>query len=496
MTDPADRFLEERLHALARGVRVPLVPAEEDVRRGRRRLFRMRVAMAGASTAALAVVVGITGLTAGDPKATAPPITHTPSILPATPSSTPSDDSSDATEEAPSGQSGRTQVVGDPPAADPSSQHTGDPDSPAKHGPTRAATGGTTTPGGVITRPDDQPGGTQSSDPTEAPSSTVTSTTTPTDEPTSTPTETPTTIPTVPPTQTTKVRVHRVLGYYNDVLAEHLDPDRIHLQPYDRDVDPKQTTTANGKLYALGSTYRWEDGRSLSGLEVTVASGWDQVDWLCGASYADWDCHLAATTETAEVATHDGVRQVAVEHAGGQVVVVTADPTHDSHARSAADVASTEADLVAAASDNRLILPGIAPVAPPTIDLNAFAAAGVAALVKPHEGFQQTGISRTPWVRGGWSAGNEKGTLTWTVQPTYSRGSFTCLTTFRSCSEVTIDDLGTTVHLAFLKKRAGGGWLVQYDGGAYGVRVYSSDRTFPKKRAYAFVTQPAWQPGR
>jgi hypothetical protein len=100
-------------------------------------------------------------------------------------------------------------------------------------------------------------------------------------------------------------------------------------------------------------------------------------------------------------------------------------------------------------------------------------------------------------VRGDWSVGKvERGTLTWSVAPAYSRGPFTCLTSFRSCSEVTIDDLGTTVHLAFLKKRAGGGWLVQYDGGAYGVRVYSSDRTFPKKRAYAFVTQPAWQPAR
>ena len=76
MTDPADRFLEEKLHALARGVSVPLVPTEDDVRRGRRRLFRMRVAMAGATTAALAVVLGVTSLTAGDPKATEPPHGH------------------------------------------------------------------------------------------------------------------------------------------------------------------------------------------------------------------------------------------------------------------------------------------------------------------------------------------------------------------------------------------------------------------------------------
>ena len=83
MTDPADRFLEEKLHALARGVSVPLVPTEDDVRRGRRRLFRMRVAMAGATTGALAVVLGVTSLTAGDPKATEPPpVTQPPSTLP------------------------------------------------------------------------------------------------------------------------------------------------------------------------------------------------------------------------------------------------------------------------------------------------------------------------------------------------------------------------------------------------------------------------------
>ena len=300
MTDPADRFLEEKLHALARGVSVPIVPTEDDVRRGRRRLFRMRVAMAGATTAALAVVLGVTSLTAGHPKATEPPIVDSPSTLPASPSSSPSADSSDDAESGaqrtglrrhPEGQPGgrrpqqpahrrrqrprpRTPPTARPPAAP-----------PRRTGPS---------PG-----PDDQPSGSHGSDPTELPSSTVTPSTTPTDTPTSTPTETPTatptTTPTVPPTQTPKVRVHRVLRYYNDVLAEHLDPDRLHLQPYNRKLDSKETTTLGGKLFALGSTYRWEDGRSRSGLQVTVASGWDQVAWLCGASYADWDCHLATT---------------------------------------------------------------------------------------------------------------------------------------------------------------------------------------------------------
>jgi hypothetical protein len=128
--------------------------------------------------------------------------------------------------------------------------------------------------------------------------------------------------------------------------------------------------------------------------------------------------------------------------------------------------------------------------------VSLFAAAGVTALVKPGETFHQNGIDRAPWVRGEWSRGTEHGALSWTVQPIYSGGSFTCVTSYRSCSEVSVDSSGTTVHLALLTPRAGGGWLVQYDGGAYGVRVYSSNRTFPKKRAYAFVTLPAWQPGR
>jgi hypothetical protein len=516
MTDPADRHLEERLHALARGVSVPVVPPDDDVRRGRRRLFRMRVAMAGATTATLAVVLGVTSLTAGDPKATEPsPVTHPPTSPP-TPSTTSAGPTS-APVAPDTDHGGNTRNVDL--AGRPSGSDTDEGVDPAKGGTGGTSSGGTSTQGGGTgTGTHPGPGSTHGADPTEEPTTTAGPTTGPTATPTSTPTDvpteppttaptsTPTTTPTVPPTQTARVRVHKVLRYYNDVLAEHLDPDRVHLQPYDRKVDTKETKTLGGRLFGLGSTYRWEDGRTQSGLQVAVVSGWDQAGWLCGASFAGWDCHLADSLGSStpsgaappEVAVHDGVRQVAVEHASGQVVVLTADPTYAARARGAADVARTEAELVAAASDDRLILPGLAPpVSPRRIDLGAFVSAGVAALVKPGETFEQDDVSRAPWVRGGWSVGAVKrGTLTWTAEPIYSGGGFTCLTSYRSCSEVTIDEVGTTVHLALLKKRAGGGWLVQYDGGAYGVRVYSSDRTFPKKRAYAFVTQPAWQPGR
>jgi hypothetical protein len=52
------------------------------------------------------------------------------------------------------------------------------------------------------------------------------------------------------------------------------------------------------------------------------------------------------------------------------------------------------------------------------------------------------------------------------------------------------------VHVAALKARFGGGWVIAYDGPSYVVRVVASDRTFPKKRAYAFVTDEDWQPSR
>jgi hypothetical protein len=281
-----------------------------------------------------------------------------------------------------------------------------------------------------------------------------------------------------------------VLAYYNDVLAEHLDPDRNHLQPYDRKVDPKVTRKADGLLFALGSSYRWELGRSLSGLEVTVASGWDQVDWDCGATYSDWSCHPVDGALRTEVATHDGVRQVAVEHGDGQVVVVTVDPASGS--------VGSEAALVAAASDARLVLPGEAPQAPPTIDSAAFATAGQAALLAEGDTFDQTSLDRSPAVRGTWSAEDGAGgTLGWSTRPVYSSGEFSCLTTYLRCTTVAVGDDGVSVHLALLRKKAGGGgWIVQYDGPSYAVRVYSSDRTLPKKPAYAFVTRGDWQPTR
>jgi hypothetical protein len=508
MSDPADRHLDEqrlegRLHTLARGVQPPVVPAAADVRRGRRRLVQMRLAVAGATTGTLAVVLGLTSLTAGDPTATEPPPVSQPptTTIPSTDGS-PSSDTGSGSEHL----GGQTDPGAGGPALDAGGGTKGSAGRlPANPGPSGAASGGTATQGGptshashhepshgpshelspepvAATSDPTQP---PSESPTTTPTTTATSTTSPT--PTPTPTATATATPTVPPTEPGKVRVHRALRHYNDVLAEHLDPSRDHLQPYDRLVDTKETTRRGGILYALGSTYRWE-GRASRALGIRVASGWDQVEWACGASYAEWACRsaeVAAPAVSAEVANHDGVREVAVEHADGRVVVLTTD----------APVRVAD-ELVAAAADDRLFLPGDAPMPPPLIDSLAFADAGRDALVRTGESFDQTAIDRTPEVRGTWTAGDAAGQLTWSVRPVYSGAGWTCLKAYRECTEVDGLLLDDTIHVARLKKRLGGGWVVQYDGPSYVVRVTASDRAFPKKRAFAFVTDPDWQPVR
>ena len=493
MSDPADRHLEDRLHALAHGVNVPVVPADDDVRRGRRRLLRIRLAMAGATAGTLAIVLGVTGLTAGDPSASEPPIANEPST------SLPVDPTTSASEEAES--TGRQEGGGDtkvgaqaPPSSPSGSAETDGTDADTDRNNTGVAgsagnvtTGDSEPHGGTTIGPGHAPS--TESDPTSAPTSsaptptsTPTSTPTPTTDPT--PTADPTTDPTVPPTDTTKVRVHQVLRYYNEVLAEQLDPDRDHLQPYNRKTGNKETTKRDGQLFALGSNYRWDGPDGLGGLEVTVASGWDQVDWECGASYTDWECH--APSAGGEVATHDGLLQAAVEHVDGQVVVLTAD-----------DVAADETALLEAAADDRLTLPGDAPVSPPTLDPEAFATAGVTALVAPDESFTRTSIDRTPEVRGSWSvADTARGTLSWSVRPAYSDAGWQCLKSYRSCTDLVIDSSGRVVHVAAVKKKLGGGWVVEYDGPAYAVRFTTTDQKFPRKRAYAFVTDVAWQPSR
>ena len=305
MTDPADRFLEEKLHALARGVSAPIVPTEDDVRRGRRRLFRMRVAMAGATTATLAVVLGVTSLTAGDPKATEsarhPHAEHAAggaeqhACRHGQHRRAPSWEISNRT---------RTAVLGmSRPAA------------PAASTP-RAARRPRTPP---MARPPAAPPRTTAPPPgrTAAPAS-RTGVRTRREAPSSDGHRRPRHRPRRPrrprpgrrprrPTVTRhdaaraadrrrrRVRVHQVLRYYNDVLAERSTPSATTSSP-----TTARSTTSRRRPRAAGCTpsarptagrtaARGPASRSRSPAAGTRSTG-------CAARpYADWDCHLAAT---------------------------------------------------------------------------------------------------------------------------------------------------------------------------------------------------------
>jgi hypothetical protein len=134
-------------------------------------------------------------------------------------------------------------------------------------------------------------------------------------------------------------------------------------------------------------------------------------------------------------------------------------------------------------------------VSPPRLAGETFAAAGLAALVGEGDTFTQTSIDRVPEVKGTWSAaGSARSSLSWSAHPVYSGAGWQCSKTYRSCTDLVVDPAGHTVHVANIKKRFGGGWVIEYDGPSYAVRVYAGDQKFPKKRAYAFVTDGSWQP--
>lgn len=486
MTDPADQHLEERLHAFARGLVVPPASVHDDLRRGRRRLLRLRVAMAGATTGTLAVVLGLTALTAGDPTATEPPVVSRPtSVPPSTPEASPSASPSSAAPQAPPRT---TRTGGGPGAAVPASGGPGPSTTSPAGDPTNGRPGATA---GGVPRPGSGTAPAEQRPPTSPPAG-ETADPLPTDpatpSPSTLPTEEATDPPDVPPTQESPVRVGKVLRYYNDVLAERLDPPRHHLQSYDRATGQPTVTRSGGTFFALGASYPWADADGTGAFSVLVASGWDQVAWECGATSTDWACHAPedASATPAEVAEHDDVRQVAVEHADGQVVVLTT-----------ADATLAEADLVAAAADERLTLPVGAAVSPPRLDPAAFAAAGRSLLVRGEEELVESARDRSPRVRGSWVVdGRTRGSLEWSALPLYSGAGWSCLATYRTCTEVELDEAGTTVHVARVRARAGGGWVVEYDGPSYAVQVASADPALPKKRAYGLVTMADWQPSR
>ena len=264
--------------------------------------------------------------------------------------------------------------------------------------------------------------------PTDVPSSspTETATSTPTAPPRrQTPPTTPptTTTTTVPPTTPT-VRVDKASRYYNDVLAEHLDPASRHLEQYTRESTPRRRRASTA---SCSRSARRTGGRTAAAVRSAAPGrerlGPGRVALRCGPGRLGLPpLHRetsSADPASAEVGTHDGVLQAAVEHASGQVVVIAADPTC---VPPAAPPTSRAARPTCSRRprDDRLILPGDAPVAPPrSTPRRSRRTAGGAG--EARRIVRADRISRTPSVRGAWSVGGaERGTVSWSVDPVYS----------------------------------------------------------------------------
>ncbi|MBB6627103.1 hypothetical protein H5V45_07195 [Nocardioides sp. KIGAM211] len=304
---------------------------------------------------------------------------------------------------------------------------------------------------------------------------------------------------------------HATLAAYQQVLAAHLDPGWDHLVKYTRANGNQQGGSAGGQVTSLGSKYGWRnDGESgLGMLQVSVNAGWSGTYWLCGSSGAEaegWRCHDAeapGSARSAEVAVHDDVVEVAVEHEDGQVVVLTASSLFGNNSTvgvSGLDV--TEQALVGAAADERLSLPGGAPDVPPLLDSAVFEEVGRATLLASGEslGDLQTSGRSEAWVAGHWLVdGRDRGELSWDATPLMGPvadpgGCFRAQ--FDRCEHPVVD--GKEVLVGHVRAKWGGGFQAIYDGPSYEVRVVFAPAydgaDFPVDRALALVTDDRWQP--
>lgn len=304
----------------------------------------------------------------------------------------------------------------------------------------------------------------------------------------------------------------RTLAAWQAILAEHLDPGWDHLVRYDARTNGNvQSATNGGVVTSLGSKYGWQnDGEAgLGMLQVSVNADWDALFWPCGtpAGRAEgWSCHDGTVPGglRAEVAEHDGVREVAVQHADGVVVVLTVDSLFGNNSTVAVSgVDVSERDLLRAAADDRITLPGGVPSTPPPLDGADFEQVGRTHLLA--EGEELAGVDvaggTEAWAQGRWVVeGQGLGDLAWDAAPRLNDQPTdpACpAAQFTRCTLRTVD--GVDVLVGQVRPKWGGGWQVVRNGPSYVVRVVwtpagDDNPGFPVERAVGLVLDDRLQP--
>jgi hypothetical protein len=290
---------------------------------------------------------------------------------------------------------------------------------------------------------------------------------------------------------------NQTLRLYHDVLAEHLDPERKHLE--------QEVSSMQSGGQSLGSRFGWrnpgEEGLGFIG--ITVNGGWQATGWECGMAQVDITCRdiTAPGGLEGQVAERDGVTDVAVEHADGTVVILSANTLYGNNSTiPVSSIDLTVEDLAAAAADDRLKLPGFTGDVPELLSQREFTAAGEESLVAPGETLTKgyAGNDVQVFQQATWSDGTNSGDLFWdAVQLENPTGDYGCLDVhYTRCVTRNVD--GLDVLVGYVRTKWGGGVQVIYNGPSYGIRVvFEPDfngAEYPIARAAEFVVDDRWQP--
>ena len=286
---------------------------------------------------------------------------------------------------------------------------------------------------------------------------------------------------------------------WNNVLAEHLDPQRLHLEKVTKATINVQSSSTIESAGALGSRFGWTNsGESgLGMLQISVAAGWPYAEAWCESTCAPI---TVAGSPRALTYESNGSRSVAVERGDGLVVTLTTDALFGNNSiEPVAGMDLSIDDLAEAAADPKITLSNAAPIAPFLApELLKAAAQGLA--LKDEEFRVSSGPSPSSATGFGdlYRDGEKVGELNYTADPRAGIDELWC---YRNeaiqCIDRTID--GQTVRITQYKNSNGGGWSVYYLGDSTMVEVRftpvdaDTNQTIKPDRALPFVLNPAWQ---
>jgi hypothetical protein len=292
----------------------------------------------------------------------------------------------------------------------------------------------------------------------------------------------------------------RQLREFQEVLAERLDPAGEHLEPWGpSNGEQSGGTVAEDRLTGTGTKLSWtnpgEDGLGM--LQIYVSQGWDlQFNWTCAGGCRDVTPPDGAVS--AQVHERGGVLEVGVEHADGNVVVLSADPLFGNNSTvPVSSIDLTEDQLLQAAADPRLALPGVLAPQPPALTAEQLEAAAdvlTGGRLDVRSVWSTTGFDAS-WVVDGQVRGRIS--LSADRAGVVDVADATCPNVLLiACHPEEVDGQGVLV--GEYRPKWGGGPAVSFTGPSYEISYRfrpDGDATGPAlDEVIALVTDPALQP--